>query len=77
MAKVHFSRKDGVGLRLCDLYFVYGLEGVVFSLLGFYMDGKWRKLLADGYRFVMFVRAYSFLGTISCALGNVPCMIIS
>lgn len=70
MKKKHFGRKDATGVRLCDLYFAYGIEALVFSLHGFYMDGKWRKLLTDGYHLVMHVRVYSALGAASCALGT-------
>ena len=41
----------------------------LFSLDGFYVDSKWKKMQQDGNRLVMHVRLFSLLGLGAWVLG--------
>lgn len=69
MKIVKFQRPS-LGVRLRDLYFVYGAGAIVFGCHGFYVDGNWARLQQDGSHLVMHVRLYSLLGLGAWVLGT-------
>ncbi|TYZ60573.1 hypothetical protein PybrP1_006530 [[Pythium] brassicae (nom. inval.)] len=54
--------RQSLGVRLRDLYFVYGAGAILFGFHGFYVDDNWARLQQDGSHLVMHVRLYSLLG---------------
>lgn len=68
MKIVKFQRTC-LGVRLRDLYFVYGAGAIAFGFHGFYVDGNWNRLQLDGNHLVMHVRLYSLLGLATWVLG--------
>ncbi|KAG6966046.1 hypothetical protein JG688_00006956 [Phytophthora aleatoria] len=63
-----FHRVSG-HVTLANLYFIYAAVSLTFSLHGFYIDGKWRKLQQDGNHLIMHVRTFFILGVGSWALA--------
>ncbi|DAZ94127.1 TPA: hypothetical protein N0F65_010371 [Lagenidium giganteum] len=58
---VQFKRKTWT-VALRNIYFIHGGTTLLFSVDGFYVDSKWRKMREDGNRLIMHVRLFSVLG---------------